>query len=102
MLQEGKIKKQYQAGLREALTTIFRRKWLTLFVFIVVVAAMTAFTFAVPDMYESEAQLLIQPSRESRTVDPAVVGPRGSGVGQSLKNQVMAPMAISTISRKGG
>lgn len=94
MVQEGKVKKIYQAGLREALTTVFRRKWLIGFVFVLVVAAMTAITFAIPDMYRSEAQILIRPSRESETVDPAVVGPRGHGTGQSLLSQTLAHREI--------
>ena len=49
-------------------------------VFAVVVVAMTLVTFTTPDVYESEAQILVQPSRESRGVDPAVMGPRGAGL----------------------
>jgi len=94
VLQEGKLKRHYQSGVRETLTTVFRRKWLMAGVFIVVVAAMTAFTFATPDVYQSESQILVLPSRESRAVDPAVVGPRSLGVSQSLKNQVLAHREI--------
>jgi len=94
VLQEGKPKRHYQSGVREALTTIFRRIKLIIFVFVVVVALMAAFTFMAPDIYESEAQILVQPSRQSSTVDPAVVGPRAPGLGESLKNQMFAHREI--------
>ena len=89
-------KSRYQTGIREALTTVFRCKKLIITVFILVTAAMTVFTFALPEIYESGAKLLVKPGRESTALDPSVVGPKIALVGQSFNNQVESQLQVLT------
>ncbi|GBC63776.1 LPS biosynthesis protein [Desulfonema ishimotonii] len=80
-------------SLRDILYILFRHKWKLISFFLLVSGSVTVFTFHMPEIYQSDAKLLIQIGRESVSVDPAVVGPTMS-VSQVRENEVNSELAI--------
>jgi uncharacterized protein involved in exopolysaccharide biosynthesis len=80
-------------SLRDILTILFRHQTKMVLFFISVVTIVTITTFLLPEIYQSDARLLIKLGRESVSVDPAVMGPTIS-VSQSRQNEINSELAI--------
>lgn len=80
-------------SLRDILTILFRHQNKMLLFFVSVVTIVTITTFLLPEIYQSDARLLIKLGRESVSVDPAVMGPTIS-VSQSRQNEINSELAI--------
>jgi succinoglycan biosynthesis transport protein ExoP len=65
-----------ESSLREFCTPVFRYKGKALALFVVLAGLVIISTFAAPQVYESEATLLVKPGRETVAADPTV--PAGS------------------------
>lgn len=57
------------SSIRDILTVFFRHRRKTLVFFVLTAAAVTAFAYITPEIYRSEAEILIRSGRENLTVD---------------------------------
>src|SRR6056297_3049877 len=81
-----------ETSLRDILNTVFRHKGKILLVALVIFAGVVAYTYAIPEMYESEAKILVKVGRSAQ-VDPTVTGPTMPMLG-SREAEVKAEIAI--------
>lgn len=84
-----------QNSLRDILDAIFRYKFRVLAFMLAVVAAVVAYNVLAPDVYESEAKLLVRRGREDVSVDPAIEGESVALV-HNMEGQVHSELAILT------
>jgi len=84
---------EQQSSLRDVLYVIFRRKWKMTLFFVVVVAVIAFFTNLAPEIYQSDAKLLIRAGRENLSIDPSVVGPT-LFLSQNRENEVNSELSI--------
>jgi len=61
-------------SLRDILYVVFRHKWAIFVVFVLTAVAVTGVTFALPQVYLSEAKVLLRLGRENLPGDPKVQG----------------------------
>ena len=86
-----------QTSVRDVVSVLFRHKWTISGFFVAVVASVTLYTFVAPEVFESEAKLLIRMGRENLTVDAsAVSGSPAVGMSQSRENEVNSELSILT------
>jgi uncharacterized protein involved in exopolysaccharide biosynthesis len=64
-----------ETSSRDLLYVIFRHKWKIIIVTLLIAFGVAAYTYAVQELYKSEAKVLIKLGRESLAVDPSVSGP---------------------------
>lgn len=81
-----------ETSLRDILNTVFRHKWKIILITLIIAAGVTAYTYAIPEMYESEAKVLVKVGRNAQ-VDPTVTGPTMPLLG-SREAEVKAEIAI--------
>lgn len=86
---------EQNSSLRDILNVLFRRKKLAFLFFGGVVLAVTIFTYLTPEVFQSNAKLLIRVGRENLSVDPSVNGPTVT-LHQSRENEVNSELAIIT------
>ncbi|MBI1318120.1 MAG: hypothetical protein GC168_04100 [Candidatus Hydrogenedens sp.] len=67
--------KLFDFSMRDILYVVFRHKGKILLVTLLVLAGVTAYTYLVPELYTSEAQVFVRLGRESLGVDPTISGP---------------------------
>ncbi len=84
-----------QTSVRDVAYVLFRHKGKILLFFLVVLLAVTAYTYLVAELYRSESKLLIRLGRESVSPDPSVSGPV-LPVFQDRDNEVNSEIAILT------
>lgn len=87
-----------QRTLRDIFTVIFRHKG-RMFVFAAaVIAAVTTATLLAPDIYRSDAKILVRLGRESVSLDPTVSGATNSviSVGQARDAEIQSEIEILT------
>lgn len=82
-------------SLRDVLSILFYHKWKVLLCFIVTVTVITAATFVSPEIYESQAKLLLRLGRENLQVDPSVSGPTLS-VNRDRESELNSEISIFT------
>ncbi len=87
------LQRKDKTSLRDFLNVIFRHKRKICIFFVVVVLAVTIWTYLTAKVYQSNAKILILIGRESVSVDPSVVGPT-TGLTQSRENQVNSELVI--------
>ncbi len=63
-----------QISIRDVLYILFRQKWKMIIFFLVVFPTVAVLTFLSPNIYRSEATLLVRLGRESATLDPTMTG----------------------------
>ena len=80
-------------SLRDILHVFFRRKKAFLLLFGGIFLSVVLFTYISPEIYQSEAKVLIRVGRESLSLDPTVDGPTVS-LSQSRENEVNSELAI--------
>lgn len=84
-----------QNSLRDILDAIFRYKFRVVVFVCVFVAGVVGYNILAPDVYESEAKLLVRRGREDVSVDPGLEGASVALV-QNLESQVHSELAILT------
>ncbi len=69
------LRREPQGSLRDILSVLFRHKWRMILFFFAVSAPITAYVLSRPEIYESEAKILIKTRSESVAVDSETVSP---------------------------
>jgi succinoglycan biosynthesis transport protein ExoP len=83
-----------EKSLRDIYYIVFRQKWKAIIFFLVVFITVTVGTFLMPEIYRSEAKLMVRLGRESVSLDPtATTGPFIS-VGQNRENEIKSELEI--------
>lgn len=80
-------------AFRDVLHAVFRRKWKMLVFFVTVSSAVIAWVFLSPEIYQSEASILVRQGRENMVMDPSV-GVARMGGGPGFSDLVRAETAI--------
>jgi uncharacterized protein involved in exopolysaccharide biosynthesis/Mrp family chromosome partitioning ATPase len=83
-----------EKSLRDFYYVVFRHKWKALLFFVVVATAVTVGTFTAPEIYESQAKLLVKPGRESLAVDPTVPEGRIISISRQMEEQLNSELEI--------
>jgi len=86
--------KAQRCSLRDICYILFRHKWKMILFFIVVNITVFVKTFKTPDIYRSEANLLVRLGRENITLDPTVTTGQIINVSQSRENEVNLELEI--------
>ncbi|MGD0917414.1 MAG: GumC family protein [Thermodesulfobacteriota bacterium] len=83
-----------ELSVRDICDVLFRHQWKFILFFLLVMSAVTLWTFISPEVYQSNAKLLVRLGRESVTLDPtATTGPVVSA-GQSRENEIKSELEI--------
>jgi uncharacterized protein involved in exopolysaccharide biosynthesis len=94
MMDEVIIERTPRSSPRDFYYVLFRQKWKIVLFFLAVVLTVTVGTLLAPQIYRSEAQLLVRLGRESVSLDPtATTGPVIS-VAQSRENEIKSELEI--------
>ena len=86
--------KNQELSLRDVYYTLFRYKWRIMLSFLVTFLIVATFTSSRPDIYQSEAKLMIQLGRESVTLDPTATTGSMIHVSQSRGNEINTAVEI--------
>jgi uncharacterized protein involved in exopolysaccharide biosynthesis len=98
-----------QISIRDVLYIIFRQKWKMIIFFLAVFSTVAAVTFLSPNIYRSEARLLVRLGRDSATLDPTMTGTGPvipvehsreadtSNVLQTIKSRELVEKVVDTI-----
>ncbi len=89
----GPLMPEKNSSLRDILYVLFRRKKVIVFFSGAIFLGVLLFTYISPEIYRSEAKILIRLGRESLALDPTVDGPTVS-LSQSRQNEVNSELAI--------
>ena len=87
-----------QRTLRDIFTVIFRHKGKITIFAVAVIVAVTLATILAPDIYRSDAKILVRLGRESVSLDPTVSGATNSviSVGQARDAEIQSEIEILT------
>ncbi len=80
----------------EFVLVVLRHKKKALFTFLFIAGASTAFALLRPDVYRSEAKLLVRPGRENLVVDPLAEPGNVLGLSRSWENEINSELEILT------
>lgn len=80
--------------LRDFVYVLFRHKWKMLFFFTFVVCLVTAVTILSPEIYRSDAKLLLRIGRESVSLDPTASTGPVMGISQSRLSEINSEIEI--------
>ena len=83
-----------QGSLRDLFYILFRHKWKMILFFLTVMATVAVGTFRRPEIFRSEAKLLVQLGRESVTLDPTATTGQIINVNQSRESEVNLELEI--------
>lgn len=82
------------SSLRDLLLVIFRRRKTVILFFVLIMAVVSALTFLSPDIYRSEASLLVKLGRESVMIDPTATVGQIANVRQDRTNEINSELQI--------
>ena len=94
MSEEVVEERTRERSLRDLYYILFRHKWKTLLFLVAVVGTVTVGTFRSPEIFRSEAKLLVQLGRESVTLDPTATTGRTINISESRESQVNSELEI--------
>ncbi len=83
-----------QSSARDVVQVLFRRKWIIVLFFVLVSSAAAIYAFVAPEIFQSQAKLLIRIGRENLSVDPSVVAGPTMGVSQNRENELNSELTI--------
>jgi len=86
--------KKSEKTLRDVYYVVFRHKRRMILFFTVVVATVAVGTFRLPDIYRSEAKLLVRLGRESVTLDPTATTGQIINIAESRQMQINSELEI--------
>lgn len=81
----------------DILRTVWRRKWLLIVPFVVVTLATVVVTFSLPDLYQSEALILVVPQRVPEDYVRPTVTTRIEDRLQTISQQIMSRARLEAI-----
>jgi capsular exopolysaccharide synthesis family protein len=87
-------KKIQQSSLRDVHYVLFRHKWKMILFFLAVTLTVLVLIYRSPEVYRSEAKLLVRLGRESVTLDPTVTTGQIINVSQTRENEVNVELEI--------
>jgi capsular exopolysaccharide synthesis family protein len=87
-------KKTQQNTLRDLYYVLFRHKWRIIPFFLAVTLTVLVLTYRSPELYRSEAKLLVRLGRESVTLDPTVTTGQTINVSQNRESEVNVELEI--------
>lgn len=87
-------KKTQQSTLRDLYYVLFRHKWKIIPFFLAVALTVLVLTYRSPELYRSEAKLLVRLGRESVTLDPTVTTGQIINVSQTRESGVNVELEI--------
>lgn len=87
-------KKTQQSTLRDLYYVLFRHKWKMILFFLAVTLTVFVLTYRSPELYRSEAKLLVRLGRESITLDPTVTTGQIINVSQAWESEVNVELEI--------
>jgi len=90
-MTEGRVK---ESSLRDAYYVLFRHKKRVVIFFFVVIITVTLGTFLAPEIYQSEAKLLVKLGRESVTLDPTATTGQVISIAQSREEEINSEIEI--------
>ena len=108
-MEETEVEERtHERSLRDVYYVLFRHKWKMVLFLVTVIGTVTVGTLRRPDIFRSEAKLLLRLGRESVTLDPTVTTGQIIGVSRSreseinseleiLKSRVLAGKVVDTI-----
>jgi uncharacterized protein involved in exopolysaccharide biosynthesis len=96
MTEETIIKKIPVKTLRDVYYILFRHKWKIIIFSLAVIFIATLKTFTAPEIYMSDAKLLVRLGRESVGLDPTATTGQVISVGQSRENEINSELEILT------
>ncbi|MHC4560441.1 MAG: hypothetical protein ACYS80_24415 [Planctomycetota bacterium] len=94
MSEEKVEEKTRERTLRDVYYVLFRHKWKMLLFLIVVVGIVTVSALRRPDIFRSEAKLMLRLGRESVTLDPTVTTGQIIPVGRSRESEIISELEI--------
>lgn len=94
MSEEVVEERTRERSLRDLYYVLFRHKWKMILFLVAVVATVTVGTFRSPEIYRSEAKLLVQLGRESVTLDPTATTGHIIGVSRSRESEINSELEI--------
>src|SRR5205807_3873714 len=85
-------------SLRDATGTLFRRKGLVLFIFVIVLVGTAVVTFLLPNKYESRMKILVKNQRVDVAITPQATGgaPVSSVENEVSENQINSEIELLT------
>jgi len=83
-----------EKSLRDVYYILFRQKWKVFLFFLAVFVTVTLGTFLSPEIYQSDAKLLVRLGRESVSLDPTATTGQVITVGQSRENEIKSELDI--------
>ena len=83
-----------QGSLRDLYYVLFRHKWKMILFFLAVTVTVFVRTYCSPEVYRSEAMLLVQLGRESVTLDPTATTGQIINVSRSRESEVNLELEI--------
>ena len=86
--------KTHEKTLRDVYSVLFRHKWKMMLFLLVVVGIVTVGTLRRPDVFRSEAKLMLRLGRESVTLDPTATTGQMIHVSESRQNQIKSELEI--------
>jgi capsular exopolysaccharide synthesis family protein len=87
-------KKTQQNTLRDVCYVLFRHKWKIILFFLAVTVTVSVSIFNTPEIYRSEAKLLVRLGRENMTLDPTVTTGQVINVSQNRDSEVNVELEI--------
>jgi len=94
-MKETKIEeKRTEKTLRDVYYVLFRHKRRMILFFLVVIATVAVGTLRLPDIYRSEAKLLVRLGRESVTLDPTATTGQIINISESRQMQINSELEI--------
>ena len=83
-----------ERSLRDLYYVLFRNTWRMVGFFLLVVLGVSAATFLSPNIYRSEARILVQLGRESVSLDPTATTGQIMNVQRSLESEIKSELEI--------
>ena len=83
-----------QGSLRDIYYILFRHKWKMILFFLTVTVTVLVRTYRIPEVYRSEAKLLVRLGRENVTLDPTVTTGQIININQSYEKEVNLELEI--------
>ena len=83
-----------ELSLRDIYYNIFRQKWKIILTFLLITGIIATYALTRPEIYRSEAKLMIQIGRENATLDPTATTGKVVNVNKSFKAEVKSELEI--------
>ena len=83
-----------EISLRDIYYIVFRNKWKMMLIFLAVASSAIIFILQQPDVYRSQAKLMVQLGRENVTLDPTATTGQLVNVNKSLQHEIQSELEI--------